>query len=112
MEDALARYGFEPILIIGAISERVIYLNVDITYDREVAREDERALACHDEMLKGLIGGGYIPYRLGIQSVRLLPEPTGDYDVLLGKLKRALDPNNVLAPGRYGVGAQGPGEGP
>jgi 4-cresol dehydrogenase (hydroxylating) flavoprotein subunit len=107
VKDALEKYGFEPILIIGAISERVVYLNVDITYDREVAGEDGRALACHDEMLGGLIEGGYVPYRLGIQSVRLLPEPADDYGELLGKLKRALDPNNVLAPGRYGVGRRG-----
>jgi 4-cresol dehydrogenase (hydroxylating) len=112
VREALARHGFEPILIIGAISARVIYLNVDITYDREVAGEDEKALACHDEMLGRLIEGGYDPYRLGIQSVRLLPEPADDYGELLDKLKKALDPNNVLAPGRYGVGAQGPEEGP
>ena len=31
VKDALEKYGFEPILIIGAISARVIYLNVDIT---------------------------------------------------------------------------------
>ena len=74
--------------------------------------EDAKALACHDALLGRLIEGGYVPYRLGIQSVRLLPEPEGAYGELLGKLKRALDPNNVLAPGRYGVGAQRPGEGP
>jgi 4-cresol dehydrogenase (hydroxylating) len=107
VKEALEKYGFEPILIIGAISERVLYLNVDITYDREVAGEDERALACHDEMLGRLIEGGYVPYRLGIQSAKLLPEPADDYGELLGKLKKALDPNNVLAPGRYGVGRRG-----
>lgn len=112
VKDALEKYGFEPILIIGAISERVVYLNVDITYDREVAGEDERALACHDALLGRLIEGGYVPYRLGIQSAKLLPEPADDYGELLKKLKRALDPNNVLAPGRYGVGAEGQGEDP
>jgi 4-cresol dehydrogenase (hydroxylating) len=106
IKDALSRHGFEPILIIGSISERVIYLNVDITYDREVAGEDEKALRCHDEMLKGLIERGYIPYRLGIQSVELLPEPEDDYSELLQTLKKALDPNNILAPGRYGMEAE------
>ena len=73
---------------------------------------DAEALACRDALLGRLIEGGYIPYRLGIQSVRLLPEAAEGYGELLGKLKKALDPNNVLAPGRYGLGAQGPEEGP
>jgi 4-cresol dehydrogenase (hydroxylating) len=107
VEDTLARYGFEPILIIGCISARVIYLNVDITYDREVEGEDERALECHDALLRRLIGAGYIPYRLGIEAVRLLPEPHDDTGRLLGALKKTLDPNDILAPGRYGLGAEG-----
>jgi 4-cresol dehydrogenase (hydroxylating) len=84
----------------------VVYLNADITYDREVAGEDEKALRCHDEMLEALIWRGYIPYRLGIRSVGLLPEPEDDYGELLRTLKKILDPNNILAPGRYGMGAE------
>jgi 4-cresol dehydrogenase (hydroxylating) flavoprotein subunit len=104
IEDTLSKFGFEPILIVGCISERVAYINVDITYDREVEGEDERALACHDEMLGRLIDAGYIPYRLGIESVRLLPEPEDGTGELLHALKKSLDPNNILAPGRYGLG--------
>ena len=104
VKETLSRYAFEPILIVGCISERVVYINVDITYDREVEGEDERALECHDEMLGRLIESGYVPYRLGIQSVRLLPEPDDDTGKLLDALKKTLDPNNILAPGRYGLG--------
>ena len=115
-KDTLAKYDFEPILIIGCFSERVIYLDAAIHFDREVPGEDERAVSCHDELLGRLIEMGYIPYRLGIQSAKLLPEPEDDYGYLLGTLKKALDPNDVLAPGRYGIsgderseGAEGPG---
>ena len=106
VKDALAKYGFEPILIVGCISERVVYINVDITYDREVAGEDERALECHDEMLGRQIRAGYVPYRVGIESVKLLPEPDDDTGKLLDALKKTLDPNNILAPGRYGLGTE------
>ena len=106
IQETISRYSFEPILIVGCISKRVIYINVDITYDRDVAGEDERALACHDALLGRLIGAGYIPYRLSIESVRLLPEPEDGTGRLLQALKKTLDPNNILAPGRYGLGAE------
>jgi 4-cresol dehydrogenase (hydroxylating) len=54
-------------------------------------------------MLRRLIEKGYIPYRLGIRSVKLLPEAGDDYEKMLGALKKALDPNGILAPGRYGL---------
>lgn len=101
---SLAKHGFEPVFIIGCFTGRVVYLDAAIHFDREVPGEDERALACRDEMLGRLIGEGYVPYRLGIGSAKLLPEPDGDYAELMGLLKRALDPNDILAPGRYGIG--------
>ena len=99
----LAKYGFEPILIVGCFTERVVYLDAAIHFDREVPGEDEKALACHDSLLGRMIEEGYIPYRLGLQSVKLLPEPKNDYGEVLGRIKKALDPNGILAPGRYGI---------
>ncbi len=105
IEDALAKHGFEPILNINCLSDRSAQVNATITFDRDVPGEDERALACHDAMLQTLVAAGYVPHRLGLRSVGLLPEPADDSTRLLATLKRALDPNNILAPGRYGIGA-------
>jgi 4-cresol dehydrogenase (hydroxylating) len=106
IKDSLARHGFEPILNIGCISGRAVQVTATITYDRDIEGEDGRALRCHDEMLRTLSGAGYVPYRLGIRSVGLLPEPVDDSDRLLDTLKKTLDPNNILAPGRYGLGVK------
>jgi 4-cresol dehydrogenase (hydroxylating) flavoprotein subunit len=103
MTDAMKAYKFEPFLEVICISERSVYILAPITYDREVAGEDAQALACHDDMLRRLIEKGYIPYRLGIRSVKLLPAAGDDYEKMLGALKKALDPNGILAPGRYGL---------
>ena len=46
-------------------------------------------------------------YGLGIKSVRLLPESKAGYGKLLEALKKTLDPNCILAPGRYSLGAEG-----
>jgi 4-cresol dehydrogenase (hydroxylating) len=96
-------FGFEPQIAFIFPSERAVYLFPSIIYDREVSGEDERAMACHDRMLKVMVSEGYFPYRLGIQSMASMPAPTDGYDGLVGQIKHLLDPHNVLAPGRYQI---------
>jgi 4-cresol dehydrogenase (hydroxylating) len=101
IEAAAAEFGFEPNLSLACVTERCLDIIVFILYDRDLAGEDERALACHDRMLQGLMRAGYYPYRLGVQSMHLLPPADDDSDCLHQVLKDALDPNHILAPGRY-----------
>jgi 4-cresol dehydrogenase (hydroxylating) len=58
-------------------------------------------MACYEELLATLLEAGYVPYRLGIQSMQSLPAPVGDYASFVQGLKSALDPNGILSPGRY-----------
>ncbi|MBD2300152.1 FAD-binding oxidoreductase [Nostoc sp. FACHB-190] len=101
IEEIAIRYQFEPNIGLQCVTERSIDMTVAIVYDRDVPGEDERAIACHDEMMQKLILEGYIPYRLTTSAMNSLPTPKDDYGKLLQELKRALDPNNILAPGRY-----------
>jgi 4-cresol dehydrogenase (hydroxylating) flavoprotein subunit len=110
MTKIMVQYGFEPNLGINCISERSVDITGLIIYDRTITGEDDRALRCHDEALTKLATAGYLPYRLGIQSMNSLPPPIDDYGKLLSRLKRALDPNDVLAPGRYDFRADWPQE--
>jgi hypothetical protein len=43
--------------------DRIINVYLALIYDREIRGEDERAMACHDELLERLIEKGYPPYR-------------------------------------------------
>jgi 4-cresol dehydrogenase (hydroxylating) len=58
-------------------------------------------MACYNDLLQQLLVKGYIPYRLGIQSMQALPAVLDDSNALLRRVKNALDPNDILAPGRY-----------
>ena len=48
-----------------------------------------------------LCEAGYPPYRLGVQSMAAAPIPRDDSGAVMERLKRAFDPNGILAPGRY-----------
>ena len=101
IESTVKSYQFEPNIAMTCTSARSIHMFLAIMYDREVEGEDERAMECHDKTLRLLTQNGYIPYRLGIQSMNSLPPAQDDYGHLIGTLKRGLDPNNILSPGRY-----------
>ena len=99
----LLSHGFEPLISITLVTDRAITCVVSISYDREVAGEDARALACYHALLDALNAQGYLSYRLGIQALSRTPLPD-NAAALLAHIKRACDPGRILAPGRYGLG--------
>ena len=82
------------------VNERAVACVVSISYDREVPGEDRRAKQCYDALLDSLTHAGYYSYRLGIQAGPIF-DPDKPYGRLLSALKDAIDPNQILAPGRY-----------
>lgn len=99
-EETLLEGGYEPMISMTMITERSVACVISIAYDRDVPGEDRRAMRCYQLLQSRLTGRGYYPYRLGIQSMNLLEASPGRTDFLRA-LKTALDPNNVVAPGRY-----------
>ena len=57
-------------------------------------------MACYKHLLGVLTEHGYYSYRLGIQAMSDLRGDEGSGD-LLRLIKNAVDPNGILAPGRY-----------
>jgi 4-cresol dehydrogenase (hydroxylating) len=96
-------HGFEPHVGFLPTSQRSMNGYISLMYDREVAGEDERAMACHDALMRALIALGHYPYRLGIQSMHALPPARGAHDLFLNRVRRMLDPYGIIAPGRYEV---------
>lgn len=101
VKDTMSKYKFEPNLGLNCITERRIDVTTVIVYDREDPEEDKQAKACYYESLNRLMKEGYFPYRLNINSMDALPTPDDDYAKALKLIKQALDPNDILAPGRY-----------
>ncbi|MGJ5676695.1 MAG: FAD-binding oxidoreductase [Nostochopsis sp.] len=108
IESTSASYQFEPHIAMNSTSARSMNMFFAIMYDRDLPGEDERAMHCHDKTLQLLIQKGYLPYRLGIQSMNSLLPAQDDYGKLISTLKRGLDPNNILAPGRYDFRSEWP----
>lgn len=93
--------GFEPDLSCIALRDRTLSYHISVTYDRDVAGDDERALECSARLGAKLRVEGYHPYRLGIHSMDSMLNAERPYIEALQAIKRALDPDDVIAPGRY-----------
>jgi 4-cresol dehydrogenase (hydroxylating) len=101
VREVFTGYPFEPAMSMTLRTERGMDNLVSITYDRDVPGEDERAMQCHDELLARLVAAGFLPYRLGVHSQGKLPPRKPGSQALLDRIKAAVDPNGILAPGRY-----------
>lgn len=100
-EQLFEEHRFEPLFAFVTHGDRAAYFVPMLVYDRAVDGDDARAMNCHDAVLAALVDAGYLPHRLGIHSMDALPHARDDYGALISRLKRALDPRDVLAPGRY-----------
>lgn len=102
VQEVFDRHGFEPMISMTVISERALDCIIAIHYDRGVPGEDSRALNCHRELLDALTGAGYYPYRLGSHEMEPINHKSAAaWNRTITRLGHALDPQGILAPGRY-----------
>jgi 4-cresol dehydrogenase (hydroxylating) len=102
-------YGFDLFATFSMINERALGGVLTIAYDKEDPDEVARAQACYQAVFSRAMDAGYIPYRVGNHSMGDL-DPRGDvYWKTVARIKAALDPDGIIAPGRYEPGRAGAG---
>jgi 4-cresol dehydrogenase (hydroxylating) len=100
-EACFHRFGFEYQVTLSQVSERALCAVLSIHFDRRNPEESERAGTCHDALVRELLEHGYPPYRGAPRTVDLLHEDAPVYWDVTRCLKLALDPHELIAPGRY-----------
>lgn len=103
IHDIQIKYGYEPGLSITLLTERTLDCVISLVYDRDIEGEDEKALACHDELFEILTNKGYFPYRLSSHAHKAYSEIDSSLLPKLKKIKKVLDEDNILSPNKYGI---------
>jgi len=96
-----ARYGLEACMTLTAVNQRCFDCTLPLLYDRDNPAEVENAHLCYQELHQVCKEHGYVPYRLGLQSMSEETESSDPFWDVVQQLKGALDPQGILAPGRY-----------
>ncbi len=77
---------------------------IDVLYDRTSEEETKRANACFNELLDEFEKEGYAVYRVNTAFQERVANSYGPVKRSVErKIKRALDPNGILAPGKCGI---------
>lgn len=101
VEPVFRAHGFDLFVTFSMINERTLGGVITIAFDKEDAAEVARARDCYRQLFDLVMQKGYIPYRVGNQSMGQL-DPQGDvYWKTVATIKQALDPGGLIAPGRY-----------
>jgi 4-cresol dehydrogenase (hydroxylating) len=101
VEPIVTKYHFEACITLTAVNERCLDCTLPILYDRDDPAEARNAHQCYQELVEACRAHGYVPYRLGLQSMETETARDDVFWNVVKTLKGALDPHGILAPGRY-----------
>ena len=99
MDGVCARHGFSTLITFTLLGEGTVDATVPVLFDREDPAAVARARGCYEALLEAGRSLGCFPYRLPVAwQGRYQAGPQGE---VARRLKAALDPAGILAPGRY-----------
>ncbi len=94
---------FETGVLLIHPNPRTFFVVVLLIFDKKSPEESNRAQSTYDQLRELLKTNEYQQYRCSTPQMERILECNPSYQRLLKRIKQAIDPNQVIAPGRYGV---------
>jgi 4-cresol dehydrogenase (hydroxylating) len=99
----LAKYDIDYTAAWG-VAGRSLWQILAMLWDKSDPAADRRAYLCYEELLREFGERGLAPYRVGTHAMDLTAKQYGKVNHEFNqKLKAALDPNGIIAPGKSGI---------
>jgi 4-cresol dehydrogenase (hydroxylating) len=102
-ERIFSQHRFVPYITLNIIDAKSAEAVINLAFRRDDKARVEAAHQCVAELETALINQGYPPYRVGPDSMSRVVSDNSFWRTA-AKLKSALDPNGIIAPGRYDLG--------
>jgi 4-cresol dehydrogenase (hydroxylating) flavoprotein subunit len=97
----LPAMGLEPLITLTSQGDRLFDSTVPLLFDKKNPAASASASAGLEHLIEHGKSLGFYPYRLHIQSQAAHLARQEHSARLISRLRQALDPNDLLAPGRY-----------
>lgn len=105
VDTACIKNELETNISITLVSERSCCATIGLFFDNDSIEEQTRATQCYHQILDLLMEKKYVPYRFGADTSYASKHifKTDSYWSFCKTLKSAIDPYNIISPGRYGL---------
>ena len=100
-EPLFHEHGFDFLVTFTMLNERAMVAVLNVAFDKSQPEETADAAACYDAVMDALKRAGYLPYRVGAQGMAKLVDTGDTFWETAAAIKRALDPGDIIARGRY-----------
>ncbi len=97
------KYGFDFYMAMLMLNPRSIICLMGILFDKRNSEEVQKAQELYDEMFDKLNSHNYQQYRTGIACWDRIWRESPELSEFYSLIKSAIDPNQILAPGKYGI---------
>jgi 4-cresol dehydrogenase (hydroxylating) len=102
-KEILGKYGFDY-LVAYAVGLRELHHIIFLCFDKSDPEEEKQADNCFRELVTRFGERGWGSYRTGVSSMDLVASQYGEVNrAFNAKIKKALDPNGILSPGKSGI---------
>jgi len=95
------KHGMEPLITLTSISSRCFDSTVPLLFNTGDQDETDRARKCYEELFDLGRSMGLLPYRVSINHMDKVINPDSAYWKMVAAIKKSIDPNNIISPGRY-----------
>ena len=101
IESVCPQYGVNPLITLTTVNDRCFDSTVPLLFDRSDADATAKANDCYRALVSAGQQEGFLPYRLNNDAMGILNTGDSAFSRLASQLKATVDPNFILAPGRY-----------
>ena len=103
LEDFCHHHALLPFFTITTLSEYCLDITVALLFDKKNSEACDHVLECYQLLLAEGRKRGWLPYRLPVHKTTALSFDDSVFWETAKRIKKAIDPGSIIAPGRYVV---------
>ena len=97
----MREHRLEPLMTLTSLSDRCFDSTVPLLFDLDSEESRKNAERCYWALLEAGRSRGFLPYRVGIQTMSWLSQSDATFWQVVREIKKTLDPYAIISPGRY-----------
>jgi 4-cresol dehydrogenase (hydroxylating) len=102
-EELAAQHGVRFAMTLNMLTPRILEAVISLHFSRSSVDEKTRAHACVNELTTAFNRKGFYPYRVHNDPQDLVTMASPVLAEVNQSIKSIVDPNSIIAPGRYGL---------